>query len=146
MNKINALTLAAVLSLLSAQAAYATSSADTGPGGAVVAPAPVEPHPNEMSGTPGAPPPSDRSHGGPGDRFGNADLNKDGFLTKAEMMDVQQKRMDKMFSESDTDGDGKLSQAELQAGFKAMREKMRARFDKLQQLNGGKPIAPEQLQ
>ncbi len=61
-------------------------------------------------------------------RFKEADANKDGFLTKDEMLDAHKKRIDKMFENTDTDKDGKLSTGELEKGREAMRAKFKDRF------------------
>ena len=71
--------------------------------------------------------------GGPGkDRgakmFEAADANKDGELTKGEMMGAHQQRIDKMFAELDTDKNGTLSKPELEKGRDKMREAMKERL------------------
>jgi len=68
-------------------------------------------------------------HGSPDGFMARADANKDGFLTKDELMAGAKDRIDKMFAEADTDKDGKLSKDELEKGREAMREKMRQRFE-----------------
>lgn len=50
--------------------------------------------------------------GGGGRMFGMLDANNDGFLTRAEI----EKMVERRFSRMDVNGDGSLSQAELQAG------------------------------
>lgn len=76
------------------------------------------------SATPARPGPGMRERGG---MFQNADTNKDGFLTKEEMLAAQQQHIDKMFTSLDTNKDGKLSQDEVQAGRNKMRERMKER-------------------
>ena len=65
---------------------------------------------------------------GPGKMFKESDVNGDGFLTREEMENAHQKRLDQMFKDTDTDNDGKLSQDEMKAGREKMREKMRERM------------------
>lgn len=69
-------------------------------------------------------------HGeGHGEHFAKADKNKDGFLTKEEMQEAQQERLNEMFAKLDTNKDGKLSKEEMAAGKKQMREKMKAHWE-----------------
>jgi hypothetical protein len=60
--------------------------------------------------------------------FEQADVNKDGKLTKAEMLSSHEKRIDKMFTELDVDKSGDLTKAELDAGREKMRETMKERW------------------
>lgn len=79
-------------------------------------------------GGPGGP----GGHGGPGMHFfEESDTNKDGFLTKEEMREAQEKRLNEMFEKLDTDKDGKLSKEELQKGHAEMRKKMRQHFKEM---------------
>jgi hypothetical protein len=76
-------------------------------------------------------------HGKPdGDRpdrgarmFDETDTNKDGFVTRDEMLVKQQARLDEMFATVDTDKDGKLSRDEMQKGRELMRAKWKARIE-----------------
>lgn len=61
--------------------------------------------------------------------FQKADMNKDGFLTKSEMLESCEKRMDKMFAELDADGDDKLSEEEFGEGHKELRKRMKEKLD-----------------
>ncbi len=70
--------------------------------------------------------------------FENADANKDGKLTKGEMRDAHEKRIDKMFDELDSDKSGDLSKAELDAGRDKMREKMKERLKDKKESGSGK--------
>ena len=71
-------------------------------------------------------------HGGKHDRgakmFQEADKNKDGVLTKDEMLNAHKDRVDDMFEKLDTDKSGTLSKAELDKGREEMRNKMKERF------------------
>jgi hypothetical protein len=60
--------------------------------------------------------------------FEKTDTDKDGFLSKAEMEASQKDRMEEMFDKTDTDKDGKLSPEELKKGREAMREKFRSKY------------------
>lgn len=75
-------------------------------------------------------------HGPRGDRdrkrpdfFAMGDTNKDGVITKDEMIAKQTARLDEFFATVDTDKDGKLTREEMEKGRKLMREKMKARFE-----------------
>lgn len=70
----------------------------------------------------------DKFRGGPDRMIKEADTNKDGQLTKDEMIAAHTQRMDKMFAELDTNKDGQLSKDELAKGHKKMREKMMKKF------------------
>jgi Ca2+-binding EF-hand superfamily protein len=59
--------------------------------------------------------------------FREADTDKDGFLTRAELDAAHKKRLDEMFANTDTNKDGKLSQDEMKEGRKKMREKWKER-------------------
>ncbi len=63
------------------------------------------------------------------DFFAMGDANKDGFVTKDEMIAKQTARMDEFFTTADTDKDGKLTRDEMEQGRKLMKEKMKARFE-----------------
>lgn len=65
-------------------------------------------------------------HGG--EMFNRADANKDGFLTREEMLKAHEARIDKMFADLDTSKDNKLSQDEMKAGRDKMRAKMKERM------------------
>lgn len=71
-----------------------------------------------------------------GERFQDADTDGDGFLSQSEMQAQQEKRMKKMFSEADVDNDGKLSKEELRDHRKDMRGKMRERWEKRRDARG----------
>lgn len=74
--------------------------------------------------------------------FEKTDSDKDGFLSKAEMEASQRERLDAMFNKSDLDQDGKLSPDELKKGREAMREKFRAK-DKDREHHGPKGDEPK---
>ncbi len=93
------------------------------------------------TGTPpeaGSPPPAqDGKGGGPRadgfekrgrEMFEKTDTNKDGFISKDEMIASHKARIDDMFEKMDTNKDGKLSQDELKAGREAMRNKFREKY------------------
>lgn len=68
--------------------------------------------------------------GGPGGGFmAMADRNKDGFITKDELMNGARTHIDEMFDVMDTDKDGKLSREELVKGRDLMRQRMWAKFE-----------------
>lgn len=101
-------------------------------------------------------PPRDGPHDGPdggphggdpkdmerrgGEMFMRADVNKDGYLSKEEMLDAHKGRIDEMFSTADTDHDSKLSREEMKQGREAMhkkfREKMEDRKDRRDEMRG----------
>lgn len=84
-------------------------------------------HPGmEMRGGPEGGPDADRAKF---DFFAKADVNKDGFLTKDEMLAGQQARLDELFAIADTNHDGKLSKDEMEKGRDLMRAKMHARYE-----------------
>ncbi len=70
------------------------------------------------------------------EHYMKADANKDGFLTKDEMLAQHKIRLDEMFAKSDTDKDGKLSKDELKKGREAMRAKMKERMKERQEKRG----------
>jgi Spy/CpxP family protein refolding chaperone len=74
-----------------------------------------------------APPVDAKPMKGRHDRLMHADGNKDGFLTKEEMIDAQRKKIDKMFERTDTDKDGKLSVEERQKAREEMRKRWESR-------------------
>jgi hypothetical protein len=61
-------------------------------------------------------------------KFEEADTNKDGALTKEEMLEAHKKRIDSMFERLDTDKNGTLSKAELDKGRTEMHKKMKERW------------------
>ncbi len=69
--------------------------------------------------------PQDGQRGPRGGHFAKADANKDGYLTKDEMLAMHKARLDKMFAEADTNEDGKLSKEEMEAARGKFRERMR---------------------
>ena len=81
--------------------------------------APPPPPPGEEGAAPGGP------RGPRGNHFAEADTNKDGYLTKDEMLAQHKARLDKMFAEADTNKDGKLSKDEMEAARGKFRERMR---------------------
>lgn len=74
-------------------------------------------------------------------RFIETDTNKDGFLTKDEMLEEHKKRIEDIFTRLDTDKDGKLSPEEMKAGREKMRERMKERREKMmdKKTDGDKP-------
>ena len=60
--------------------------------------------------------------------FEKADANKDGALTKEEMLNAHKKRIDDMFERLDTDKSNTLSKAELDKGRTEMHKKMKERW------------------
>lgn len=58
----------------------------------------------------------------------DADTNKDGFLTKDEMLAAHTRRVEQMFADLDTNHDGKLDADELAKGRELMRAKMMQRW------------------
>lgn len=63
------------------------------------------------------------------DFFAMSDADKDGFVTKDEMLARQQARTDELFATVDSDKDGKLTKDEMEKGRELMRAKMKARFE-----------------
>ena len=59
-------------------------------------------------------------------RFEKIDTNKDGLLSKDEMMSAQSDRIDKIFMNFDKNGDSKLSKKEL----RLLRYELRKRINK----------------
>ncbi|MDY0029388.1 MAG: EF-hand domain-containing protein [Pseudobdellovibrionaceae bacterium] len=98
--------------------------------------------PYDMNDRPGKGPQGDRPYGDPdkmaerqaemqkrgAEMFAKADTNKDGFLTKQEMLEAHKTKLDEMFEKADTDKDGKLSPEEMKKGRDIMREKFREKF------------------
>ncbi len=75
-------------------------------------------------------------HGPRGDRdrkrpdfFAMGDVNKDGVITKDEMLAKQTERLEEFFATVDTDKDGKLTREEMEKGRELMKAKMKARFE-----------------
>lgn len=62
------------------------------------------------------------------------DTNKDGFVTKEEMMDMHKKHVDRLFEKADKDKDGKLSKEEWKEGKKAMRAEMKDRKEDMRKM------------
>jgi len=62
------------------------------------------------------------------ERFKKLDANGDGGVTQAEIDAARQKGEAERFKKLDTNGDGKLSQAEMDAGRKAMMERRPGRM------------------
>lgn len=63
--------------------------------------------------------------------FRDADTDKDGFLTRAELDAAHKKRLDEMFENTDANKDGKLSKEEMKAGREKMRAKWKERREKM---------------
>lgn len=104
-----------------------------------------QPRPGFHEGWRGHP---DGRFGGPdgrgpgGGRFmAMADTNKDGYITKDELMAGAKTHIDEMFEVMDTDHDGRLSKDELAKGRELMRQRM---WLKMQAARGGdvSPAAP----
>jgi len=68
--------------------------------------------------------------------FEQADSDKDGFLTKEEMLKAHEQRIDKVFSDLDQDGNGKVSHDEMKAGREKMREKIKERMKERRESRG----------
>ena len=60
-------------------------------------------------------------------RFQKIDENRDGLLSKGEMVNAHSDRIDKLFLKFDKNGDEKLSKKEL----RAVRQEMKKRINKL---------------
>ena len=60
-------------------------------------------------------------------RFEKIDKNRDGLLSKGEMMEAHRNRIDKLFLKFDKNGDKKLSKKEL----REVRREMKKRIDKV---------------
>lgn len=100
----------------------------------------------QVDGPPDGEPPKDGppSSGGPrcdgpmGDNgrrgaemFAESDTNKDGFLSKEEMLNFHKERVDDIFEKADTNHDGKLSPEEMRKGLEMMRAKQNERKQKM---------------
>jgi Ca2+-binding EF-hand superfamily protein len=87
--------------------------------------------------------------GGPhGDKKGakmmeRIDTDKDGFLTKDEMLEAHKARLDEMFERDDTNGDGKLSPEELKAAKESFKDRMKERREKWKERKESKDGASE---
>ena len=58
-------------------------------------------------------------------RFEKIDKNSDGLISKEEMMEAHQDRIDKLFLKFDKNGDNKLSKKELAAVRQEMKKKIK---------------------
>ena len=58
-------------------------------------------------------------------RFEKIDKNSDGLISKEEMMEAHQDRIDKIFLKFDKNGDNKLSKKELAAVKQEMKKKIK---------------------
>lgn len=74
------------------------------------------------------------------DFFAMGDVNKDGVITKEELLAKQTERLEEFFTTVDTNKDGKLTREEMDAGRKLMKDKMKARFEAER---AAAPAAPE---
>lgn len=83
---------------------------DAAPAASTDAPAPVEPAPAEPAPAP-APEPTPPPMADSGMTFTAMDKNADGGITHDELADSEM--LHQHFTQADTDGDGKLSQAEV---------------------------------
>lgn len=63
------------------------------------------------------------------ERFDQLDLNKDGFVDRADHEARAQQRRDAWFAEADADKDGQISRAEYDAAHQKMREKIQQRME-----------------
>jgi len=63
------------------------------------------------------------------DMFTRFDTNRDGFVTRDEMLALQNERLAELFATVDTNQDGKLTRDEMEQGRKLMHAKMKARFE-----------------
>jgi len=57
-------------------------------------------------------------------RFNKIDKNRDGFLSKREMIEAHRERIDKIFFNFDKNGDNKLSKKELRAFRQEMKKRI----------------------
>lgn len=89
---------------------------------------PVSPQDGEAAGGPRADRRAERFEQRGREMFEKTDTNKDGFISKEEMIASHKARIDDMFEKMDTNKDGKLSQDELKAGREAMRNKFREKY------------------
>ncbi|MDE0724456.1 MAG: EF-hand domain-containing protein [Alphaproteobacteria bacterium] len=71
------------------------------------------------------------------------DLNGDGYITKAEMLDAHKERIDKMFENGDKNGDGKLDRKEMKSVKKHARDKMKSFREKRQERKSGRKTSDE---
>ncbi len=74
-----------------------------------------------------------KGEGHHGQKFEKIDTDGDGFLTRAEMEAYHKQKLDKMFEKADANKDGKLSREELQKGREEWREKMHKHFEKMKE-------------
>lgn len=100
----------------------------------------------------GPPPPEAGKYDGKHGKFGKdrgakmfeeADKNKDGVLTKEEMLEAHKARVDEMFEKFDTDKSGTLTREELDKGREEMRSKMKERFKDRGDKHGDKHGGPK---
>ncbi len=73
----------------------------------------------------------------PGKMFDEADANKDGMLTRDEMKNAHQKRIDEMFDKLDTDKSGTVTREEIAKGRDQMRQTLRQRMMERKAQKGG---------
>ncbi|HPQ51096.1 MAG: EF-hand domain-containing protein [Alphaproteobacteria bacterium] len=86
----------------------------------------------QMSGKKGDQRQDMEKHGA--EMFAKADTDKDGFLTKEEMLNAHKERLDEMFAKTDADKDGKLSPEEMKKGREIMRAKFKEKMkDRMQE-------------
>lgn len=62
----------------------------------------------------------------------DVDTNKDGVVSREEFTAAHQARADKMFAKMDTNNDGKIDQAERQAGKEMMRKNCKMKDHKME--------------
>jgi len=89
------------------------------------------------AGMSGMPPPPDKV-------FDTADANSDGYVTREELTAVLGQKGADVFSQVDTDGDGKISRTEDEA-FRAKMEEQMGKGDAGMQAMSGMPLPPDKV-
>lgn len=69
--------------------------------------------------------------------FDQADINKDGVLTRDEMLAAHKKRVDQIFDKLDADKSGTVTKAEVETGREEIRKMLKEQFKNRRAAKGG---------